>query len=799
LSKLTNIHTAKSLSITNQFTADIFLLNTVEEVLACLVKNIVEKFGFANAEIYTLDAGGISLSSFAVINNKVSGVSHSVIPLNKGLVGQVAATKKALLIRDTREFDQYIETGGDHLSALAVPILVQEQLLAVVSSGHARTDYYTQAHLETLYELTFITSIKISQIRQIDVLNETIEHLEYSNKIQDALFDIAELTYTTNSTSEFYRHLHQCIKRLTFTKNFFVAFLKNDGKKIEFPYAVDEFDQDRIDENNQGGIFRSIELDPRKLSITAYALLKNEPVLLYEKDIRQMLADKVFHIIGSIPTVWLGVPFGEADKKGIVVVQSYSVDFLFQEKDKQLLSFVAKHIHNAIERMDAQQALQFLALYDGLTRLPNRSLFNDKIQNTYLLCQKGRSSNSAILFLDVDRFKQVNDTYGHHIGDKLLVAIAKSIKGALRETDTLARLGGDEFAILLEGNITHDTILRITESIIGVMKVPFKIDGLNISSSVSIGISTYDNDCDSAESLLIDADHAMYQAKLRGRNQYVFFNALENPHKSINVKLEYNFDNAIKNNQFIGFYQPLIDLETGSIAGVEVLVRWLHPKLGMLFPDVFIPILEKSGQIVQLDIYMLKLAVDNLTRWFDWLPETFKLNVNISTLGFSSEVFISFLQEQYSLSSDITSRLCIEITEASLISNVEAVKKHLAILKDINIPVALDDFGAGYSSLNYLHQFAFDILKIDKSFIEDLNKSNNKLLILNAIVNLAKSLKIKTTAEGIETIEQLQKIKELGCDLGQGYYIAKPLSDTDFEHFYHNYERDVLGLTDNLK
>jgi diguanylate cyclase (GGDEF)-like protein len=794
LSKLSNTQTGKTLSNTNQFTADIFLLNSAEEVLVCLMKNIVEKFGFDNAEIYTLNADGMSLSSITDINNEVSASSRPIISINSGVIGEVAATRKALLIKDTRKCDQYSETEKHHLSTLAVPILVQGKLLGVISSGNTRINYYTKDHLETLYELAFITSIKVSQIHKVDALNEIIENLEYSNKIQDALFDIAELTHKTNSSSEFYRHLHQCIKRLTFTKNFFVAFLKNEGKTIEFPFAVDEFDQDAIDEQNQGVIFRSIELDPKNLSITGYTLLKNEPVLLYEKDIRQMLADKVFQIIGSIPTVWLGVPFGKADKKGIVVVQSYSIDFLFQEKDKQLLSFVAKHIHNAIERMDAQQALQFSALHDSLTGLPNRSLFSDRIQNAHLRCQKGRSNSAAILFLDVDRFKQVNDTYGHHIGDKLLAVIAKAITGTLRKTDTLARLGGDEFAILLDGDITHETILRIIENIISVMKAPFKIDGLSISSSVSIGISTYNKGTDSAESLLIDADHAMYQAKLRGRNQYVFFEELDDPHKSMNVKLEYNFDNAIENHEFIGYYQPLIDLETGCITGVEVLVRWQHPILGLLFPDEFIPLLEKSGQIVQLDIYMLKLAVNNLTSWRHWLPETFKLSVNISTLGFSSKMFISYLQEQYCLSPYITSRLCIEITEASLILNADAVNQHLALLKEINIPVALDDFGAGYSSLNYLHQFTFDILKIDKSFIENVNEIKEKALILEAMVNLAQSLKMHTTAEGIETIEQLQKVKEFGCDFGQGYYIAKPLSGTEFQQFYQHNNGRVLGL-----
>jgi EAL domain-containing protein (putative c-di-GMP-specific phosphodiesterase class I) len=309
---------------------------------------------------------------------------------------------------------------------------------------------------------------------------------------------------------------------------------------------------------------------------------------------------------------------------------------------------------------------------------------------------------------------------------------------------------------------------------------------LNIFSSVSIGIATYNNSSESAEQLLIDADHAMYQAKLKGRNQYVFFEALEEQNKSTNVKVEYDFDNAVKNSEFIGNYQPLIDFDSGKVIGAEILVRWQHPKLGLLYPDFFIPILEKSGQIVQLDLYMLKLAVSKLNLWADWLPKQFKLSVNVSTSGFSSKEFIGYLQDQHLKSADITDRLCVEITEESLILNVDAVKNHLDILKSINIPVALDDFGTGFSSLSYLHQFSLDFLKIDKSFVDDLNAVNSKVLILEAVVNLAKSLKIKTTAEGIETAEQYQKLKEIGCDLGQGYHIAKPLLESDFKRFFLN-------------
>jgi diguanylate cyclase (GGDEF)-like protein len=792
LSALSKSQTIKSLTITSQFATDILLLNSPCEIWQYLAQNIVEKLGFDDAVIYTLDAGGETLSRMAgfekralINSDKISNaqikntLSNSlIIPFNQGVIGKVAATKKPILVKDIREFESYIVDDESTLSELAVPILYKEQLLGVIDSEHTDINFYNKYHLKTLTALASIAAMKISQIIRVDGLEEVIENLEYSNKIQDALFEIAELIFKTKSIDEFYQHLHQCIGRLTLAKNFFVALLKNDGKIIEFPYAVDEFDN--------SSTFTSINVDPESLSITGYTLSKDKPFLLYEKDIQKMLDDNELYIRGSIPKAWLGVPFGNGNSKGIVVVQSYSTEFLFQEKDKQLLMFVAKHINNAIERMEAKQKLQFLALHDPLTHLPNRSLFKDRIQHAFLHCKNNRQDNIAILFIDVDRFKQINDTYGHHVGDKLLVAIVKSIVKTLRTTDTLARLGGDEFAILLDGKIDHETICRITESIIITMAGAFNIDGLNISSSVSIGIATYNDTSDSAEKLLIDADHAMYQAKLKGRNQYVFFEALEEQNKSTNVKLEYDFDNAIKNKEFIGNYQPLINFDTDDVVGAEVLVRWQHPKLGLLFPDVFIPILEKSGQIVQLDLYMLRLAVSNLTLWHDWLPEKFKLNVNVSTSGFSSPNFIAYLQEQHLTSADITARLCVEITEESLILNVDAVKEHLAVLKSINIPVALDDFGTGFSSLSYLHQFSLDYLKIDKSFVDDLNEVSNKVLILDAVVNLAKALKIKTTAEGIETAEQYQKLKEIGCDLGQGYYIAKPLFDTDFKSFLLN-------------
>jgi diguanylate cyclase (GGDEF)-like protein len=478
-------------------------------------------------------------------------------------------------------------------------------------------------------------------------------------------------------------------------------------------------------------------------------------------------------VIGTIPKAWVGIPFNVREKKGIVVVQSYTSDFIFTDKENQLLSFIAKHISNAIERKKANDRLTFLALHDSLTKLPNRALFQDKIKSNILKVKSKRVNGTTVLYMDLDLFKDINDTYGHKIGDKILIESTEIIKKCLRETDTLSRLGGDEFAILLEGNMEERCALRVANNIIEEFKKPISIESFSIKMSVSIGIAIDEIGNETAESLMTKADSAMYQSKLKGRSQCSMHSSSTGHHFPVS-KIECDFLESLKRNDLFSVYQPLLDFKTNKILSAEVLIRWNHKTLGFIPPDQFIPILEKLGLIIELDMYVLESSIETLIRLKESLPEQFKFNINVSTAGFSSDRLMNYLRDKIVSNPTLKNRICIEITEESLISNTEIVKKYITMLQKIGVCIALDDFGTGYFSLNYLEQFDFDYLKIDKSFIDNVEESKKKKVILESIVNLAKSLEMKVTAEGIENENQLNLIEGKGCDLAQGYFIAKP-------------------------
>jgi diguanylate cyclase (GGDEF)-like protein len=366
---------------------------------------------------------------------------------------------------------------------------------------------------KSLFAMASITAIKIEKVRAIEQLQHTIEKLEYSGKIQDTLFEIAELIFETSNMQEFYQRLHKCIAKLMFASNFFVGLVIDNGQAITLPYAVDEVDEVPPNE--------VIPLDNEKPSITGYVLNTNKPLLASKSEMQSMIDSNQLYIKGSLPNAWLGVPFGEPPLYGVVVVQSYNESISFTKKDQQILCFVARHIRNAIERMQARADLQFLALHDPLTKLSNRTLFNDRVNHALNKCRRHKDKKIAVLFLDLDKFKQVNDNYGHHIGDLLLVKVASLIQTCIREIDTFSRLGGDEFAILLEDIVSADLAQKVANKIVKTLQTTFMLEKVQINTSTSIGIAFNDQSENTLDSLIMCADEAMYQAKQQGRNRAV--------------------------------------------------------------------------------------------------------------------------------------------------------------------------------------------------------------------------------------------------------------------------------------
>ncbi|MCJ8274516.1 MAG: diguanylate cyclase, partial [Psychrosphaera sp.] len=408
------------LSIVSEFAVKMLSLNTVDRVLWHLAQEVVAKLGFEDVVIYLMDEARQVLCQKAAFGDK-SPVGEDIIdPIEiepgAGVVGNAAKSKQPLLIMDTRLYPGYVVDDQSRLSELAVPMIVNDRVIGVIDSEHSQLGFFTEQQQQTLVVIASITATKIVETQAVIKLQHTVEQLEYASKIQDTLFEIAELIFQTECIEEFYKRLHACIGRLTFTDNFYVALASEDGKFLSFPYFVDEVD----------GVadYESVPIDQGVPGMTEYVLLTNKPLLVYESDIKKMGDKGIISVRGSLPKAWLGVPFSSDELKGVVVVQSYYDRFVFKEKDKQLLVFVAKHIRNAIERMKAKSELKFLALHDPLTKLPNRLLFADRIEHAIdNACSNGQSG-IAVLFLDLDRFKQVNDTYGHHVGDKLLIEVS---------------------------------------------------------------------------------------------------------------------------------------------------------------------------------------------------------------------------------------------------------------------------------------------------------------------------------------------------------------------------------------
>jgi diguanylate cyclase (GGDEF)-like protein/PAS domain S-box-containing protein len=428
-------------------------------------------------------------------------------------------------------------------------------------------------------------------------------------------------------------------------------------------------------------------------------------------------------------------------------------------------------------RKTVEDQLLHDALHDSLTGLPNRALFMDRLDHVLRSSQRYTGYLYAVLFLDMDRFKVVNDSFGHTIGDKLLIAIGKKLSNSLRPGDTVARLGGDEFAILLEhiGQLTD--AVEIAERIQTELLSPFSLEGHEIFSGASIGIALSSGAYERPEHILRDADIAMYQAKAKGNSSYEIFDAKMYVNVVKHLQLEADLRRAIEHKEFLLHYQPIIDLKKNTVIGFESLVRWNHPVRGLLYPTEFIPLAEETGLIFQLSDWTLRESCRQLRAWQNEYPQDppLTMSINISGRQFSQPDLISMLAGITGEAGIDASSLVIEITESMIMEDVEAAAAKMAQLRDIGIQIHIDDFGTGYSSLSQLHRFPITALKIDRTFVSKLTANSENKEIVATIVSLAKSLNLEVIVEGVELIHQLSKINNLNCRYGQGFLFSEPM------------------------
>lgn len=437
-------------------------------------------------------------------------------------------------------------------------------------------------------------------------------------------------------------------------------------------------------------------------------------------------------------------------------------------------------IHEDItERQKAEEHIAHLARHDQLTDLPNRVYFREELDKNLRRLRHGEKF--AVLCLDLDRFKSVNDTLGHSIGDKLLRAVASRLSGCIDERDFVARLGGDEFAVVQSNIGRPEDSSALSARIIERLNEPFEIEGQQLDIGVSIGLAIAPPDGKNADQLLKNADLAMYRAKADGRGSYCFFEPEMDARIQARRSLEIDLRTALGSGQLQLYYQPLVNAKTGEVRCFEALLRWFHPRLGAVQPSEFVPLAEESGLIGPLGQWVLRAACAEAAKW----PSQFRVAVNLSPIQFKNLNLVKVILSALASSGLPAARLELEITESVLL---EADPKILAILHELHalgIRIVMDDFGTGFSSLNYLRSFPFDKIKIDKSFIQDVSKGGDSIAIVRAIIDLARALKIEVVAEGVETADQLAHLVAEGCTEMQGFYFSKPAPIASFEQVLH--------------
>ena len=431
------------------------------------------------------------------------------------------------------------------------------------------------------------------------------------------------------------------------------------------------------------------------------------------------------------------------------------------------------------DAMSVRGELARLSLHDSLTGLPNRLYLNDWLSSE-LKSAKLTNLHVAVLFIDLDRFKHVNDTYGHEVGDELMCSVAARMRITLRPEDRIIRYGGDEFVTICPGIPNRKAAERLAARLVEALETPFTVGTDTMRISTSIGIAMTEARGTNADELVREADVAMYEAKAAGRGNYVFFD--RSRHGLLTpMSAEDQLRDALENGQFRLYYQPVVSLADGSLHGVEALIRWQHPERGLVRPDEFIPVLEDTGLIVPVGTWVLEEACRQAALWRDEFPARppVKVAINVSARQLGQVDFRDRVAAALAASGTAPDQICIEITEGALMYDVASAWAALRHAKAMGVELALDDFGTGYSSLSYVRRFSLDMLKVDQSFVEGLGVMQEDAAIVEHVIGLARALGMQTVAEGIERLDQLAELQRLGCDLAQGYLFSRPVSARD--------------------
>ena len=732
------------------------------------------------------------------------GLTWYLIRDRKPLMGSLESIRKQVS-GPTREI------GVDCYDWLGVPVIVGDRVrgVLVVQSYVERPRYtaadqallgYVGSHILTAVDRKLTQEQLERRVEErTQALQQEVVERQRSVRVQEALYRIAELSHTATNLDEFYAAVHTLIGEFLDARNFYIATLSEDGEHLHFPYFVDQF----------GTVAHSRRLGR---GISEYVIGLGQAWLVDSTDARdeldQLVRSGALKWFGPDFVCWLGVPLMVGERAvGLLAVQSYTDGVRFDKRDQELLTFISYQIANGLERQRAaaalknayvdlerrvaertrelreqievreqiEQRLKHQVLHDTLTGLPNRAYLRDQLQRALAQVERDPGHRFAVLFMDLDRFKVINDSMGHLVGDALLKEVATRFTHCVRGgRDMVARLGGDEFAILME--LEHvDAATRMAQRVIAALRDPVRLDGRELFTGVSVGIVLSSPRYTTPDDLLRDADSAMYRAKASGRHRFEVFDEELHAQAMQLLETEGDLRRSLPRREFVPYFQPIVRLADGAVVGYEALMRWNHPVRGVLAPGAFLQVAEATGNMEALDWQLFELVLQMVPRLL--APGQY-VNVNFSARHFRSPDFDTRFLALVAKRGVPPAQVRIEVTEGALLENPERIGQVFSALSEAGVAVALDDFGTGYSSLSYLHRFRMHTLKIDRSFVNDLRpeQDGGSNAVVRAILALSRAQRMEVVAEGVETDSQRQALLALGCELGQGYLFARPAS-----------------------
>jgi len=549
---------------------------------------------------------------------------------------------------------------------------------------------------------------------------------------------------------------------------------------LAFRSAVEHSDNSVVMTDAKRNIIYVNEIFERDSGYTAAEVMGKNPRILKSNIVDENYYDALNEAL-SEGVKWEG-EFVNRKKDGSLFHEKASIVPVYV--GNKLINYLAIKL-DITKYVEQQEDLDFLAYHDPLTKLPNRMYFEERLEQV-LAVSKRKKTKVAILFIDLDRFKIINDTLGHHIGDEMLKTIAERIQGVLRKGDTLARLGGDEFVVILELLKDKNEPAHVSEKIIEAIRKPILVGAYTLTTTASIGIALFPDDGDGMHTIIKHADSAMYEAKKLGKDRFHYYQEelSVNSHQRLNI--EQYLRNGIKNNEFELYYQPQYDLKSRKIIGLEALIRWTNAELGPIGPDEFIPVAEETGLIIDIGEFVFREACMAFTKLQRSGVAVETIAINVSSVQISQNNFLERIKNIIETTGIEAHYIEIEITERYLMEYTEGSLTVLDDLRELGLKISIDDFGTGYSSMSYLKKLPIDTIKIDKSFVDDIDSDKNDYEITKAIIALSSSLGYSVVAEGIETQEQEDVLKELACDKGQGYYFCRPLPEQDLVEFMTN-------------